>query len=201
MLTAEGSIPTPAQPKGHLWLAALLDTSLVRFPFLPGAALHLGTESPVSTKDQGRGKRTWGRCGEKGSHLSSVSTELLGGPSALALLHPLQPDVTDTSCPLPTRPTAPCLGVMVHTCPLNTSRFCTLPCPTASGGPPSPYTLTLYLSRSLKPRRCCSFRRQMGQRSRGRLMASSRLSAPCRRQRSQRQLPRPRRWHSSWQVT
>lgn len=61
--------------------------------------------------------------------------------------------------------------------------------------------LTLYLSTSLKPRMCCSFRRQMGQRSRGRRRASSRLSAPCMRQRSQRQLPRPRRWQSSWHVT
>lgn len=61
--------------------------------------------------------------------------------------------------------------------------------------------LTWYLSMSLKPRMCCSFRRQMGQRSRGRRRASSRLSAPCMRQRSQRQFPRPRRWQSSWHVT
>lgn len=61
--------------------------------------------------------------------------------------------------------------------------------------------LTLYLSASRKPRTCCSFLRQMGQRSGGRRRASSRLSAPCMRQRSQRQLPRPRRWQSSWHVT
>lgn len=76
---------------------------------------------------------------------------------------------------------------------------CPLPLPL--GGCPKPHTLTLYLSRSLKPRRWCSFLKQMGQRSKGRRSTSSRLSAPCRRQRSQRQLPRPRRWQSSWQAT
>jgi hypothetical protein len=96
MLTAEGSTSSSAQPREALWLAAPLDTN---FPFVLGAALPLGTGSPVSTTEPRGGKRTW-TCREGALPMLCKYSTYGGEGCSPALFHTEQPDATATATSL-----------------------------------------------------------------------------------------------------